>query len=83
MNSKYSVVDDKGLSFLNLGTMLEYYKVTSVDYLEKVTKGYLYQKFCQSRPSSTHIDYTEMLLEVTLKTSMLCVLYTKLINMNI
>lgn len=39
MNSKYSVVDDKGLSFLNLGTMLEYYKVTSVDYLEKSDKG--------------------------------------------
>lgn len=39
MNSKYSVVDNNGLSCINLGTMLEYYKVTPVDYLVKSDKG--------------------------------------------
>lgn len=39
MNSKYSVVDNNGLSFINLGTMLEYYKVTPVDYLVKSDEG--------------------------------------------
>lgn len=39
MNSKYSVVDNNGLSFINLGTMLEYYKVTPVDYLVKSDGG--------------------------------------------
>lgn len=39
MNSKYSVVDNNWLSFINLGTMLEYYKVTPVDYLVKSDEG--------------------------------------------
>lgn len=56
MNSKYSVVDNNGLSFINLGTMLEYYKVTPVDYLVKGDEGGIFIRYSVKAVRVLHIQ---------------------------